>query len=568
MLKYSYVSYFFPQNLFSPPQFPPVFSRLGLTDFLLPFSLFTSTLMKKIGLLFGESSSFAQELIGTLNIKGPEDLVAESIQLTSISHGRSAGYDLIFNLHPQNPPLYQSFLQAEALAGCQVLNNPFLFPGFDRFVASVAADNVLLNVVPTHLLPSYELPPENSHRSFPNLGYPWNWEKIFEEVGFPAIMKPVRGGEAHHIHKVDSAEEFFEAQRESGNQPMILQEFVDTEEIYLCFYIGNSYQEVMVVPFDPAHGTFHSEEKNSHPILSDTLKMHTRAFAGELGCDFAAVAFAISKEEPYLIDIHNPINFLGGDSLGPARFRNLLNGVADLVIERVYEKTSLSWGSLLPQEAHTPPPTDSDSVATPPELPDRAKEQLLVADLEGKEADSHEFLLIDTSPTLSEAIDTPSSGELVELTNKSYPKEPPAVTYTESSQLEEEQNWAQFKKEEMLKEEVIEEVALEPFTHLPPQGIDVSATKHRVMKRIASRIHQINFHRIGRAMESEQDDLKKIFGIGPFIEEKLHALQLFTFRQIAQFNQEDERIINEILEFYPGRIERDEWVKQAKELMG
>ena len=507
--------------------------------------------MKKIGLLFGETSSFAQELIGTLNIKGPEDLQAESVHLSSISHLRSSGYNLIFNLHPSNPALYQSFLQAEALAGCQVLNNPFLFAGFDRFVASVAAENVLLNVVPTHLLPSYELPPATTDRSFPNLAYPWNWEKVFEEVGFPAIMKPVRGGKAHHIHKVDTPREFFEAQRVSGNQPMILQEYVDTEEIYLCFYIGNSYQEVMVVPFDPAHGAFHSEDKNSHPILSDTLKMHTRAFAGELGCDFGAFAFAILKEEPYFIDIHNPIDFLRGDSLGPARFRNLLGAVADLVIERVYEKMSLSWGAHLEQGAAVGIKNDAREV--PPTLPDRAKEQLLAAELEGKETDSQEFLVIDTSIAPAEPVDTISSADLEKASEMessspevSYPQEPASITYMDTS---------------------LEEEELAPFSHPIPEGTDIHDVKHKAMKRIARRIHRINFHRIGRAMESEQDDLKKISGIGSFIEEKLHAIQIFTYRQIAQFNEEDEKVLNEILEFYPERIKWDQWVKQAKELM-
>ena len=518
--------------------------------------------MKKIGLLFGESSSFAQELIGTLNIKGPEDLLAESMNLSSISHLRSSGYDLIFNLHPNNPTLYQSFLQAEALAGCQVLNNPFLFPGFDRFLASVAAENALLNVVPTHLLPSYELPPGTTHRSFPNLAYPWNWDKLFEEVGFPAIMKPVKGGKAHHIHKVNSPQEFFEAQRESGNQPMILQEFVNTEEIYLCFYIGNSYQEVMVVPFDPAHGSFHSEEKNSHPILSDTLKMHTRAFAGELGCDFAAFAFAVINEEPYFIDIHNPIDFLGGDALGPARFRNLLGAVADLVIEHVYEKVGLSWGTHFDQGVVDN--SEEQLIEGSPGLPDKAKEQLLAAELERKETDPQEFLVIDTSPSSTDPIDTAASGELVEV---SYPQEPPTVTYTDTSHWEEEQNWSHFKKEENLSEISTLEEELAPFSHQPPEGTNFHEIKQKAMKRIAHRIHKINFHRIGRAMESEQDDLTKISGIGPFIEEKLHALQIFTYRQIAQFNEADETEVNEILEFYPGRIKWDEWVKQAKELL-
>ena len=560
--------------------------------------------MKKIGLLFGENSTFAHELIGTLNLKGPENLVAESVNLANISHATPSGYDLIFNLHPGNPTLYQSFLQAEALKGCQILNNPFLFSGFDRFVASVAAENVLLNVVPTHLLPSYELPPGNSHRSFPNLTYPWGWEKLFDEVGFPAIMKPVQGGEAHHIHRVDSKEEFFDAQRSSGNQPMILQKFVKTEEIYMCFYMGNSYQEVMVLPFDPAHGAFLSEDKNPHPILSDNLKMHTRAFADEFGCDFCALVFAIYEEEPYFIDIHNPTDFLDEKSLGPARFRNLIKAVSDMIAEKVEGEEGLSWGLHIPLAEQK---EAEDSATTSEALPEKAKEQLLAVESEGKEEESQEFFVIDTSTEALGNEETPAPEELVELSSASHsdgmeekgvtlqesletegiPQIPPMITYATSTPEQEENNWATFKKEEFLSDiendlpqeesQVLPESSEEEprstemdnpiASHLPPTGIHVSDSKQKVIQRIASRIHQVNFHRIGRAMESESDDLKKIFGIGPFIEEKLQSIQIHTFRQIANFTEEDERILNEILEFFPGRIERDEWVKQAKELL-
>ncbi|GAB4014567.1 hypothetical protein GCM10028808_37410 [Spirosoma migulaei] len=86
-----------------------------------------------------------------------------------------------------------------------------------------------------------------------------------------------------------------------------------------------------------------------------------------------------------------------------------------------------------------------------------------------------------------------------------------------------------------------------------------------VLNRIASRASEINFDRIGRAAASEADDLKDIVGIGPFLERKLHSLGIYTFRQVANFTKEDIDKVNEIIEFFPGRIERDNWVEQSKE---
>lgn len=87
-----------------------------------------------------------------------------------------------------------------------------------------------------------------------------------------------------------------------------------------------------------------------------------------------------------------------------------------------------------------------------------------------------------------------------------------------------------------------------------------------ILNRIRVRAGEINFTRIGLATATEADDLKEIVGIGPFLERKLHAIDIYTFRQIANFNQEDIEQVNDIIEFFPGRIERDRWVGQAKEL--
>ena len=61
------------------------------------------------------------------------------------------------------------------------------------------------------------------------------------------------------------------------------------------------------------------------------------------------------------------------------------------------------------------------------------------------------------------------------------------------------------------------------------------------------------------------DDLTKISGVGPVIVKKLHALDVTTFAQIAAWTPEDVAAMDEKLNF-KGRIDRDEWLKQAAEL--
>ncbi len=61
------------------------------------------------------------------------------------------------------------------------------------------------------------------------------------------------------------------------------------------------------------------------------------------------------------------------------------------------------------------------------------------------------------------------------------------------------------------------------------------------------------------------DDLKKLSGVGPALEKKLHALGVTSFDQIAAWTAEDIDRIDEELNF-KGRIEREDWVAQAKAL--
>jgi len=67
--------------------------------------------------------------------------------------------------------------------------------------------------------------------------------------------------------------------------------------------------------------------------------------------------------------------------------------------------------------------------------------------------------------------------------------------------------------------------------------------------------------------EGEPDDLKKISGVGPVLEGKLHALGITKFAQVANFTPEDITKVDDRLSF-KGRIERDNWLSQAKELAG
>ena len=90
------------------------------------------------------------------------------------------------------------------------------------------------------------------------------------------------------------------------------------------------------------------------------------------------------------------------------------------------------------------------------------------------------------------------------------------------------------------------------------EEMDVETAKTQFLAAIGTKIKT--------AALSDRDDLKQINGIGPFIEEKLNELGIYTFEQISQLDDSLIQTLTTAIEFFPGRIERDDWVGQADRL--
>ncbi|WP_298519052.1 hypothetical protein [uncultured Kordia sp.] len=111
-------------------------------------------------------------------------------------------------------------------------------------------------------------------------------------------------------------------------------------------------------------------------------------------------------------------------------------------------------------------------------------------------------------------------------------------------------------------------------SYAPSRGVRAVKTRERSGKAVDSKDSDstetvdtenspLNFDSFGVADASEKDDLKRIKGVGPFIEEKLNTIGIYTFDQISKFTPEDMQAVTELISFFPGRIERDDWKGQA-----
>ncbi|WP_420798335.1 NADH:ubiquinone oxidoreductase [Meridianimarinicoccus roseus] len=62
------------------------------------------------------------------------------------------------------------------------------------------------------------------------------------------------------------------------------------------------------------------------------------------------------------------------------------------------------------------------------------------------------------------------------------------------------------------------------------------------------------------------DDLKRIKGVGPKLEELMHSMGFYHFDQIAAWTEDEIAWVDENLIGFKGRVTRDDWVTQAREL--
>lgn len=95
-----------------------------------------------------------------------------------------------------------------------------------------------------------------------------------------------------------------------------------------------------------------------------------------------------------------------------------------------------------------------------------------------------------------------------------------------------------------------------PLKSTPPKS--ESKPKPAVATGIAKSPKKLKAARGGKA-----DDLQRISGIGPKLEKTLHGLGFFHFDQIAEWTPDEVQWVDENLRF-KGRIEREEWIPQAK----
>ena len=97
-------------------------------------------------------------------------------------------------------------------------------------------------------------------------------------------------------------------------------------------------------------------------------------------------------------------------------------------------------------------------------------------------------------------------------------------------------------------------------------GAAVTAAAPKAEKKAAAPKAEAKAEAPKKAAKAEgADDLKELSGVGPALEKKLLEAGVTSFAQIAAWTEADIAEMDEKLSF-KGRIEREGWVEQAKEM--
>jgi large subunit ribosomal protein L21 len=98
----------------------------------------------------------------------------------------------------------------------------------------------------------------------------------------------------------------------------------------------------------------------------------------------------------------------------------------------------------------------------------------------------------------------------------------------------------------------------------PKVEAKTEAPKKAAPKKAAAKAETDERGRLSGPVDGKADDLKKISGVGKVLEGKLNDAGIYHFWQVAALKKAQIEELETEMSF-PGRITRDEWVKQAKE---
>jgi hypothetical protein len=302
--------------------------------------------IRRIGILFGMENSFPGALVEEINGRNVPGVRAEFVEIGAVALPREIAaaqadphYAVVIDRISHQVPFYRSWLKAAMLDGTHVLNNPFWQSADDKFLNYALARRLGLAVPATMLLP-HHLPPNGlTARSLRNLEIPFNWDRVFTQVGEHGFLKPIDGGGWRDVHEVRTQEEFFAAYAETRDLCMVYQKAIDFDAYFRCYVVGAKKVRVMAYdPHLPQAERYLDQSPRVSKALVHRMEREAALLCQALGYQMNTVEFAVAAGVPYAIDFMNPVPDADPSSVGQDNFEWFVQQMADLAIDQALQK--------------------------------------------------------------------------------------------------------------------------------------------------------------------------------------------------------------------------------------
>jgi glutathione synthase/RimK-type ligase-like ATP-grasp enzyme len=289
--------------------------------------------MRKIGVLYGMENTFPPALVDRINKKNVPELSAEHVRIGCTIMAEPSEYRVLVDRISHDIEFYRTYLKNAAVTGTTVLNDPFRATSHDRFYACSLATKVGVCTPRTVILPQKEHPWGTTVQSMRNLQFPLDWETVFQYIGFPAQLKPVKPSRWKGVLRVTSRDEFFSVYDKTGSAAMMLQESIESDEHYRSWVVG---EKVRIIGYchEKSPGNRYSPEPEPTGGKMARMVRDAGVLSQGLGFDLAMIEFAVRNGTPYAIELTHTAPEADVHSIGPDHFEWLVENVAELAIRK------------------------------------------------------------------------------------------------------------------------------------------------------------------------------------------------------------------------------------------
>jgi len=287
----------------------------------------------RIGVLRGREDSFPNAFNAKINSMG-RGVAAEFVQLGGTKLNERVPYRVIVDRISHEVAYYAVYLKMAALQGTYCINNVFWRSADDKFFGYAVAEKLGIAEPRTVVLPNHDYPEDVNSKSLRNL-WPADFSMYLDYVGTPCILKPAFGGGWRDVYKVHSLEELLQHYDASGQQTMLLQEFIEWDTYVRVLTVGRRWARA--VRYDPkpmAQGGYDQDYDSLPAKLRDEAEELSLGLNRALGYDMNAVEFAVKDGRFYGIDLTNYAPDFDHRSLKDAHFPWVVEKMAEFALEK------------------------------------------------------------------------------------------------------------------------------------------------------------------------------------------------------------------------------------------